>query len=94
MFVFNCKIKQDEILKVPLSDEMQNKKKKFKKSKKKQLEEMKNEVADEEENKLKADPQQFESYKPVICEICGVEVGVYDDKDEVYHFFNVLASHS
>jgi hypothetical protein len=30
-------------------------------------------------------------YHPVRCTVCSTEVGVYD-ADEVYHFFNVLAS--
>ncbi|CAI5506038.1 unnamed protein product [Closterium sp. Naga37s-1] len=27
---------------------------------------------------------------PVMCETCGTEVGVFDAKQQVYHFFNVL----
>lgn len=34
-----------------------------------------------------------EVYHPVMCTECSTEVAVYD-KDEVFHFFNVLASHS
>ena len=34
-----------------------------------------------------------EVFYPVKCSVCTSEVGVYDD-DEVYHFFNVLASYS
>lgn len=32
-----------------------------------------------------------EIYHPVRCTECNTEVGVYD-KDEIYHFFNILAS--
>ncbi|XP_074596057.1 E2F-associated phosphoprotein-like [Brevipalpus obovatus] len=32
-------------------------------------------------------------YYAVKCEVCGTQVGVYDE-DEVYHFFNTLSSHS
>ena len=32
-----------------------------------------------------------EHYHPVRCTQCNTEVAVYD-KDEVFHFFNVLAS--
>ena len=32
-----------------------------------------------------------ELYHPVRCVQCNTEVAVYD-KDEVYHFFNVLTS--
>ena len=44
-------------------------------------------------NSKKNDLVEYETYKPVECEICKTEVGVYDDKDEIYYFFNVLASH-
>jgi len=33
-----------------------------------------------------------EEFHPVKCDQCGTEIAMYD-KDEVYHFFNVLASH-
>jgi hypothetical protein len=32
-----------------------------------------------------------ELYNPVKCVVCDTKVGVYD-KEEVYHFFNVLAT--
>ena len=32
-----------------------------------------------------------ESFHPVHCSECNTEVAMYD-KDEVFHFFNVLAS--
>jgi len=34
-----------------------------------------------------------EEFHPVKCDQCGTEIAMYD-KDEVYHFFNVLASHA
>lgn len=33
-------------------------------------------------------------FHPVKCTECGTEVGVIGIKEEVYHFFNVLASHA
>jgi hypothetical protein len=75
MFVFNCKIKQDEQLKYPKGEEKS--KKYFKKKK-------------QEENA----EQEYEIFKPVSCQNCNTEVGVYDEKEELYYFFNVLASHS
>ena len=30
-------------------------------------------------------------YNPVKCAVCETKVGVYD-KEEIYHFFNVLAT--
>lgn len=35
-------------------------------------------------------PELFNSVK---CVKCSTQVGVYD-KDEIYHFFNVVASHT
>ncbi|KAH3742816.1 E2F-associated phosphoprotein [Pelomyxa schiedti] len=32
-----------------------------------------------------------DTYHPVLCANCGLEVGVFD-KDELYHFFNVIPS--
>ena len=32
-----------------------------------------------------------ELYNPVKCNACQTKVGVYD-KEEIYHFFNVLAT--
>ena len=36
---------------------------------------------------------EYDVYKPVECINCNTGVGVYDS-NEIYHFFNVLASHS
>lgn len=40
-------------------------------------------------NQLELDQEE---YHPVKCEVCNTQVAVFD-KDEIYHFFNVLASH-
>lgn len=45
------------------------------------------------EQKKNASAMDEEVYHPVNCDQCSTEVGVYD-KDEVYHFFNIVASHS
>jgi hypothetical protein len=41
--------------------------------------------------KMVTDPNS--DYHPVMCDNCKTEVAMYD-QDEVYHFFNVVASHS
>ena len=41
--------------------------------------------------KVVTDPNS--DYHPVMCDNCKTEVAMYD-QDEVYHFFNVVASHS
>jgi len=38
-------------------------------------------------------PSDCDVYHPVMCSVCNSEVGVCD-KEEVYHFFNVLASYA
>ena len=43
--------------------------------------------------KKKEEEDEGEDYNPVKCETCGTEVAVYD-KDEIYHFFNVIPSHA
>lgn len=37
--------------------------------------------------------ERSDTFYPVSCKICSTEVGVFDS-EEVYHFFNVLTSHS
>jgi len=31
--------------------------------------------------------------RPVLCNECGTELGVYEPQEELYHFVNILASH-
>lgn len=83
MFVMNCTVKSDEVLRYQTkSDRKQRNRKR---------------------RKLEATPEQAaeptpagmdagEAYHPVCCTECSTEVAVLD-KDEVYHFFNVLSSH-
>ena len=33
-----------------------------------------------------------DNFHPVHCNVCDTEVAAFD-KDEVYHFFNILSSH-
>lgn len=42
---------------------------------------------------IQSNQEEEEVYHPVLCTECSTEVAV-TDKDEVFHFFNVLASHS
>lgn len=42
---------------------------------------------------IQSNQEEEEVYHPVLCTECSTEVAVMD-KDEVFHFFNVLASHS
>ena len=91
MFVFNCRINLDEQLKYARNE---NNKRKFKKYKKKKQE------ATEEEDKLEnqltamSTQEEYDDYRPVSCVECNSNVGVHDEKEEIYYFFNVLASHT
>ncbi|XP_064086847.1 E2F-associated phosphoprotein-like [Macrobrachium nipponense] len=129
MFVFNCMVKWNEILKFPKKD---GKKKKFSKGKKllqkqellsstghqidsvadgkspEKIEEVlernfhakniTNEAnclgEEQSSNITETCPVQDEDelFHPVLCSICKTKVAVYD-KEEVYHFFNVVSSH-
>lgn len=68
MFVLNCKVLKDEVLRY---------KPKQKKHRRK------------EEGASK--DCSSDAFNPVRCNVCNTEVAVYDT-DDVFHFFNVLAS--
>ncbi|XP_051000301.1 LOW QUALITY PROTEIN: E2F-associated phosphoprotein [Acomys russatus] len=78
MFVMNCSVNREEVLRYKNPE---NRKKKRGAKKMKSNPEDPPEIEEEE------------VYHPVMCTECSTEVAVYD-KDEVFHFFNVLASHS
>lgn len=81
MFVMNCKVNTSELLSVP----EQAAKKKFKKSKSKA------DWAETAGSSVEQSSESKDKFHPVSCEECDTVVGVAD-MDEVYHFFNVLAS--
>jgi len=79
MFVQNCVISREEVLKVPC--------KSFKfKGKKRKLNAAIEENAD-------AQDAAKDTFNPVKCKVCNTQVAMYDS-EEVYHFFHILASHS
>ena len=82
MFVMNCQVDRTEMLAFPQQNK--NKHKKSKKHKQAQ-----NPQAETNNGPSQTDSEQF---NPVRCTECTTEVGVYDT-DEVYHFFNVIASY-
>ncbi|NXP10470.1 EAPP protein, partial [Thinocorus orbignyianus] len=77
MFVMNCVVNKEEILKY--RKKLKKRSKKMKQSK--------------EPASIESNQEEEEVYHPVLCNECSTEVAVMD-KDEVFHFFNVLASHS
>ena len=81
MFVQNCVVDETERLTYP-QEKIKKNKKKSRATEHEMTEEMPS-VSDSSES----------LYNPVRCSICTTEVGVFD-KEEVYHFFNVLSSYS
>lgn len=79
MFVMNCTVVKEEILKYkyPLKKKTKRGHKKIKQS---------------NESITGSESPEEEIYHPVKCTECSTEVAALD-KDEVFHFFNVLASH-
>lgn len=84
MFVMNCKVVEDEVLRY---EPIGKKKKKQQQGKLVQCHKMNDSLTSVN------DGTSTERYHPVTCVECSSEVAVYD-RDEVYHFFNVLASHA
>ncbi|XP_062503237.1 E2F-associated phosphoprotein-like [Corticium candelabrum] len=86
MFVLNCVVVQDEVLHYK-DLEHKTKSRRRKRKRQKGVEGADAGVASEP-------PATVESkYNPVRCQECNTEVAVYD-KDEIYHFFNVISSHA
>lgn len=89
MFVMNCVVKRDEVLRYKTQQENKRRKRKRQKQQQEQQPEA---AADEAGGAGPAGMDTNEVYHPVKCSECSTEVAVFD-KDEVYHFFNILASH-
>lgn len=79
MFVMNCVVNKQETLTVP-----EKAPKKFRKSRK----------IVNEENQTKfsfSHSSSSDVFHPVLCKVCKTQIAMYDS-EEVFHFFNVLAS--
>ncbi|KAG7233447.1 hypothetical protein INR49_007015 [Caranx melampygus] len=86
MFVMNCTVKKEEVLRYKTQPEKKQRNRKRRRGQKAETTEA--EAPDPAPAGMDAD----EVYHPVQCSECCTEVAVFD-KDEVYHFFNILASH-
>lgn len=86
MFVMNCTVKKDEVLRYKTQQDRKQRNKKKRRGQKTET------PADEVPNPKPAGMDADELYHPVQCSECSTEVAVFD-KDEIYHFFNILASH-
>ena len=83
MFVTNCKINDQEQLRYP-KNEMDTKKFNKKKSK---LTKVIESVADIEiGDETNLEQMKYDFFKPVACLNCNTEIGVYEEKEEIYHF--------
>ena len=86
MFVMNCQVSKDEVLRYEPSQP-----RKFGRKKKGQKGKLVQHTPQKETTSQ--DQAVSELYHPVSCTECHTEVAVYDS-NEVYHFFNVLTSHA
>ncbi len=84
----NCKVIQEEVLRFPKGAPKNKRKRKNRKG---TLDEQTN--TSDSVGASTSQAAEEEVYHPVRCEQCNTEVGVYD-KEEVYHFFNVLSSYT
>ena len=95
MFVLNCCILRDEVLRyIPKTDKRsRRRRRRVGKEEGRKGKEEGRKGKEEEASRGKEASQQVEPdmYHPVRCGECNTEVAVYD-KQEVFHFFNVLAS--
>uniref|UniRef100_UPI0037E8582D E2F-associated phosphoprotein n=1 Tax=Semicossyphus pulcher TaxID=241346 RepID=UPI0037E8582D len=86
MFVMNCTVKRDEALRYQTQPDRKPRNRKRRRGQKTET------PADRGADPTPAGMDADEVYHPVQCSECSTEVAVFD-KDEVYHFFNILASH-
>ncbi|KAK3563480.1 hypothetical protein QTP86_030093 [Hemibagrus guttatus] len=94
MFVMNCAVNKDEVLRYKARKQKKQRRKKSRQDQADTSAESKPEADAETgltDSRLSGMDEE-EVYHPVNCTECSTEVAVYD-KDEVYHFFNILASH-
>jgi hypothetical protein len=92
MFVQNCQTDFSQELRVPQSEDGEQGKKRANR-KKKSHDNKKNEKNDTSDEVGESRDSRNKKYFAVKCSICSTQVAVHDE-DDVYHFFNVLASHS
>ena len=94
MFVVNCCIQRDEVLKYFPKPDKRSRKRKNRSKQQRQRNREQEEAATSEAGGIGQGSEEegaAELYHPVRCSQCNTEVAVFD-KDEVYHFFNVLTS--
>ncbi len=90
MFVFNCTIDENRTAPAPKSNSQKSAKQKKKNSSNKRFKTDESNPNNEEEQEQESNDDIL---RPVLCSECGTELGVYEPKDELYHFTNTLTSH-
>ncbi|XP_029585591.1 E2F-associated phosphoprotein [Salmo trutta] len=90
MFVMNCTVNKEEILRYKTLNEKNLRSRKRRKGH--QPEPTASTTMEATDSGAVLGMGGEEIYHPVQCTECSTEVAVFD-KDEVYHFFNILASH-
>ncbi|KAH6572510.1 hypothetical protein BASA62_003337 [Batrachochytrium salamandrivorans] len=90
MFVENCHVVQNEILRYGNGKYVPGIATSKDSSTKAQLDEALKPNMQEEKDKVQPVDRPQDIYHPVRCDSCECEVAVYDH-EEVYHFFNVIA---
>ncbi|XP_064783908.1 E2F-associated phosphoprotein [Oncorhynchus masou masou] len=90
MFVMNCTVNKEEILRYKTLNEKNLRSRKRRKGRQPEPTESTTMEATDSGAVLGMGGEEI--YHPVQCTECSTEVAVLD-KDEVYHFFNILASH-
>lgn len=91
MFVMNCTVNKEEVLRYKAPQKKQKRQRKKRRHDQVDAEAEGTQQGTTDSRLVGMD--EDETYHPVQCTECSTEVAVYD-KDEVYHFFNILASHS
>lgn len=99
MFVMNCAVNKEEVLRYKTQNERKQRNRKRRKGQQEATPSSSSSTTTTttttEVQAVGPGPRGMdgeEVYHPVQCTECSTEVAVYD-KDEVYHFFNILASH-
>ncbi|XP_061843666.1 E2F-associated phosphoprotein isoform X2 [Nerophis lumbriciformis] len=104
MFVMNCTVRKDQVLRYQGPTGRKPRGRKRRKAEDETPERVPErvpvqvpervpvQVPEQAPQRVPAGMDADEVYRPVCCSECSTEVAVMD-KDEVYHFFNILSSH-
>lgn len=92
MFVMNCTVNKEEILRYKTLNEKNLRSRKRRKGHQPEPTASTTTTMEATDSGAVLGMGGEEIYHPVQCTECSTEVAVFD-KDEVYHFFNILASH-